>query len=83
MSNRRKLRQPLNGQQVLYSCAVCALKFHSWADREAHWRNVKGARLCQDRDTMVRVLGFTYRRGAWAVTGTRRAQSQSVSWGGG
>lgn len=82
MSNRRKLRQQ-PGQQLLYSCAVCGLKFWSWADREAHWRYVKGARICQDRDTMMRVLGFGYRRGAWLITGSRRAPEQSLSWGGG
>jgi hypothetical protein len=72
MSNTRKLRPSLTGSKpTVYSCAVCRLKFFSWADREAHWKYDKGARMCRDLAYMTQVLGFKFSRDTWRVTGNR------------
>lgn len=78
MSNTRKLRPSLTAAgPTLYSCAVCELKFHSWLDREGHWKYGKGARLCVDAETML-ARGYRYTRGAW-TSATKRPRSQPRS----
>jgi hypothetical protein len=65
MSNTRKLKPPLGGKVTLYHCAVCGLRFHTAADRAAHWKIIPGARICQPQDVMKNILNFRHRRGAW------------------
>ena len=68
MSNTRKLRQSLTAPRpTRYGCAVCLLKFHTPADRHAHYKFDKGARVCLDLDFMKYTLGFRFTQGAWKV----------------
>lgn len=75
MSNTRKLRPSLLTKRTLYGCAVCRLKFHTPADRAAHYKIDKGARLCQPVDYMKDFLSYRFTRGAWMVTGSRSRRS--------
>jgi len=65
MSNTRKLRASLTGKKTVYSCAVCRKKFRTAADRYAHWKFTKEARMCAGTQVMVQLLGFRYSGKTW------------------